>query len=71
MNDDEKLELIEKILGVPMYSLNEETELVDVETWDLDTMEEFQNELIDLGKDISIEELQQCERVIELIRLLS
>ena len=70
MIDDEKLEFIENLLGLPLYSLSEETELLEVETWDLDTMTDFQNELLDLGKEISIEELQQCERVIELLRLL-
>lgn len=70
MIDDEKLEFVENLLGLPLYSLSEETELSDVETWNLDTMTDFQNELTDLGKDISIEELEQCERVIELLRLL-
>jgi len=70
MNDDEKLEFIENFLGLPLYSLKEETFLSDVENWNLDSMVDFQNELIDLGKEISIEDLQECERVIELLRLL-
>jgi len=70
MNDEEKLEFIENLLGLPTYSLKEETFLDDVETWDMDTMVNLQNELLDLGKDISIEELQQCERVVELLRLI-
>ena len=70
MVDENKLEFIENLLGLPLYSLKEETELSDVETWDLNTMTDFQNELLDLGKNISIEELEQCERVIELLRLL-
>lgn len=70
MTDDEKLEFIENLLGLPLYSLKEETELNEVEVWDLNTMTDFQNELLDLGKNISIEELEECERVIELLRLL-
>ncbi len=70
MVDEEKLEFIENLLGLPLYSLKEETGLSDVETWNIETMISFQNELIDMGKDISIDELQQCERVIELLRLL-
>ena len=70
MNNEEKLEFIENLLGLPVYSLKEETDLSDVETWDMDAMVNLQNELADLGKDISIEELEQCERVIELLRLL-
>ena len=70
MSDEEKLEFIENLLGLPMYSLKEETDLLDVEVWDMDAMVNFQNELSDLGKDISIEELEQCERVVELLRLL-
>lgn len=70
MEEDEKLEYIENLLGLPMYSLREETALCDVETWNIDTMIDFQNELLDRGKNISIEELQECERVIELLRLI-
>jgi len=70
MNDEEKLEFVENLLGLPLYSLKEETKLEDVETWCLETMTDLQNELADLGKDISIDELEQCERVIELLRLL-
>lgn len=70
MSDEEKLEFIENLLGLPMYSLKEETNLSDIETWNLDTMVDFQNELLDYGKDISIEELQECERVVELLRLI-
>ena len=70
MSNEEKLEFIENLLGLPVYSLEEKTDLLDVETWDMEAMVNFQNELSDLGKDISIEELEQCERVIELLRLL-
>jgi len=70
MSNEEKLEFLENLLGLPVYSLKEETDLLDVETWDMEAMVNFQNELSDLGKDISIEELEQCERVIELLRLL-
>ena len=70
MSNDEKLEFIENLLRLPVYSLDEETDLCDVEVWDMEAMVNFQNELSDLGKDISIEELEQCERVIELLRLL-
>ena len=70
MNDDEKLEFVENLLGLPMFSLKEETLLSDVETWNIDTMMDFQNELADFGKDILVEELEQCERVVELLRLL-
>lgn len=70
MNNEEKLEFLENLLGLPLYSLKEEMFLDDVETWDIETMTDFQNELVDLGKEISIEELQQCERVVELLRLL-
>ena len=70
MDNEEKLEFIENLLGLPMCSLREETFLEDVETWDLDSMINLQNELIAQGKNISIEELQECERVIELLRLL-
>ena len=70
MVNEEKLEFVENLLGLPLYSLKEETELVDVETWDIEAMVNFQSELANLGKDISIEELQQFERVIELLRLL-
>ena len=70
MDNEEKLEFIENILGLPMYCLKEEMELSDVETWNMDTMIDFQNELIDMGKDISIDELQECERVVELLRFL-
>ena len=69
MENEEKLECIETLLGLPMCSLNEDTFLIDVETWNIDTMIDFQNELLNMGKDISIEELQECERVIELLRL--
>jgi len=70
MNNEEKLEFIENLLGLPVFSLKEETDLNDVETWDMDAMINFQSELSDLGKEIAIEELEQCERVIELLRLL-
>lgn len=70
MSNDEKLEFIENLLGLPVYSLDEETDLSDVEVWDMEAMVNFQNELSELGKDIPIEELEQCERVIELLRLL-
>ena len=70
MSNEEKLEFIENLLGLPMYSLKEETALSDVEVWDMEAMVNFQNELIDMGKDILVEELEQCERVVELLRLL-
>jgi len=70
MNNEEKLEFIKNLLGLPVFSLKEETDLNDVETWDMDAMINFQSELSDLGKEIAIEELEQCERVIELLRLL-
>lgn len=69
MENEEKLEFIENLLGLPMCSLSEDTFLIDIETWNMDTMIDFQNELLNMGKDISIEELQECERVIELLRL--
>lgn len=70
MDNEEKLEFIENVLGLPMYCLKEETNLCDIETWNVDTMLDFQNELLNIGKDISIDELQECERVVELLRLL-
>ena len=70
MNNEEKLEFIENLLGLPVYSLKEETYLSDIETWDTESMVNFQNELLALGKDILVEELEQCERVIELMRLI-
>lgn len=70
MSNEEKLEFIENLLGLPMYSLEEETNLLDVEVWDTEAMVNFQTELLERGKDISIDELEQCERVIELLRLI-
>ena len=70
MENEEKLEFIENLLGLPMCSLSEDTFLTDIETWNIDTMIDFQNELLNMGKDISLEELQECERVIELLRLI-
>ena len=70
MENEEKLEFIENLLGLPMCSLEEDTFLTDIETWNIDTMIDFQNELLNMGKDISIEELEECERVIELLRLI-
>lgn len=70
MSDEEKLEFIERILNVAQYSLNEDDFLEDIYEWDMDAMDSFQAELQNMGKDIDIEELKQCERVVELCRLL-
>ena len=70
MSDEEKLEFVERVLNVAQYSLKEEDFLEDIYEWDMDSMENFQAELQNIGKDIDIEELKNCERVIELIRLL-
>ena len=70
MSDEEKLEFVERVLNVAQYSLKEEDFLEDIYEWDQDSMDNFQAELQNMGKDIDIEELKNCERVIELIRLL-
>ena len=70
MSDEEKLEFVERVLNVAQYSLKEEDFLEDIYEWDSDAMDNFQAELQNMGKDIDIEELKNCERVIELIRLL-
>lgn len=70
MSDEEKLEFIEGVLNVAQYSLSEEDLLEDIYEWDMEAMDNFQSELQNMGKNIDIEELRQCERVVELCRLL-
>ena len=66
----EKLALVESILNVAEFSLKEEDYLEDIVEWNEETIERFHDELISRGKDIDIEELKECERVVELCRLI-
>ena len=58
MSDEEKLEFVERVLNVAQYSLKEEDFLEDIYEWDQDSMENFQAEFQNMGKDIDVEELK-------------
>ena len=55
--------------GYLLYT-DEEDFLEDIYEWDQDAMDNFQAELQNIGKDIDIDELKNCERVIELMKLI-
>ena len=69
MTRDEKLALLEKVLGVEPNTLREDTLLEDVPQWDSLNILSLQIELTVIQPDMTFEQLHQCESIGEVCML--
>lgn len=69
MSNDEKIELIERVIHSPHYSLQEDTVLSTLEGWELLNILNLQMELATRGSIVSEDMLRGCNTVGDLILL--
>jgi acyl carrier protein len=70
MSNDEKLELIERVLFVEPNTLMPETQLSDVPQWDSLSMLNMQIELTVFKPELSFDELRECKTVGDICALM-
>ena len=70
MTLDEKLEFVEKVLHAPEYSLQEDTPLNTLESWESLNILNLEMELIARGITVEQDELMKCSTVGEICSLI-
>lgn len=70
MSIDEKIELIERVIHAPQYSLTEDTSLKELDGWESLNILNLQMELIVLGISVSEEDLAKCVTVLDVCQLI-
>jgi acyl carrier protein len=70
MTNKEKLELIEKILGVEQNTLSEETDLNALREWDSLTILSLQIELTAIRPDLQFDSLFTCNTVGDICKMI-
>jgi acyl carrier protein len=71
MTTDEKIELIEKVIYAPEYSLQEDTKLNTLEGWESLNILNLQMELVVRGTTVTEEELSKCVTVGDICNLIN
>ena len=69
MGTEDKLRLIERVLGVEMDTLSLDAPLEDISQWDSLNILNLQIELIAECPDLSFDQLHECRTVGEICRL--
>ena len=70
MTTEEKLRLIERVLGITPNSLAEETQLNTLSAWDSLTILNLQIELSAIRPDMQFDDLYQCDTAGEICAMI-